>query len=161
MSILSGTLRAFLIPALACAAVMPVFAGELPDTLSRAAIAVTRPDRSVLLGIAQAGGRLVVVGERGLIAVSDDEGKTWHQASVPVSVSLTAVSFATPKKGWALGHRGVILATSDGGESWTVQLDGLKFAEAALAEAKAASAASAPASGDERPRRSAAVAQAD
>ncbi len=139
MSILSGTLRAFLIPALACAAVMPVFAGELPDTLSRAAIAVTRPDRSVLLGIAQAGSRLVVVGERGLIAVSDDEGKTWHQASVPVTVSLTAVSFATPKKGWALGHRGVILATSDGGESWTVQLDGLKFAEAALAEAKAAS----------------------
>lgn len=112
-------------------------AAELPDTLSRAASTVAKPEHAVLLGLAQAGKRLVAVGERGLIAVSDDEAKSWRQVPVAVSVGLTAVRFVTSKKGWAVGHRGVVLASSDGGDSWTVQLDGRKFAEIALADAKA------------------------
>ena len=140
ISVVNAALRALLMPVFACAtAAVAAAAAEVPDTLTRAAAAVARPGQAVLLGLAQTGHRLVTVGERGLIAVSDDEGKTWHQASAPVSVSLTAVSFATPKKGWAVGHRGVILVTGDGGDSWAVQLDGRSFAEAALAEAKASS----------------------
>lgn len=115
-------------------------AGELADTLARAATSVAKPGHAVLLGIAQAGKRLVAVGERGLIVVSDDEARTWRQVPVSLSVSLTAVHFATTKKGWAVGHRGVILGTSDGGESWTPQLDGRRFAEQVLAQAKAAAA---------------------
>ena len=134
-----GALRGLLLSAFASITASAVLAAELPDTLSRAATAVARPGQSVLLGIAQAGKRLVAVGERGLVALSDDQGKTWRQAPVAVSVSLTAVSFATPTKGWAVGHRGVILASSDGGDGWSVQLDGRKFAEAALADAKATS----------------------
>jgi hypothetical protein len=38
-------------------------------------------------------------------------GRQWRQASVPVSVTLTAVSFATPQLGWAVGHAGVVLHT--------------------------------------------------
>lgn len=115
-------------------------AGELADTLARPATSVAKPGHAVLLGIAQAGKRLVAVGERGLIVVSDDEAKTWRQVPVSLSVSLTAVHFATPKKGWAVGHRGVILGTSDGGDSWTPQLDGRRFAEQVLAQAKTAAA---------------------
>ena len=64
------------------------------------------------------------VGQRGHIVHSADGGATWQQATVPVSSDLTAVFFASDRKGWAAGHDGVILATSDGGLTWTLQLDG-------------------------------------
>lgn len=143
--VIDGALKACLSWVAACAAMslaVAAVAAELPDTLARAASTVARPDQAVLLGLGQAGKRLVAVGERGLIAVSDDQAQRWRQVPVSVSVSLTAVNFATPKKGWAVGHRGVILASSDGGDSWTVQLDGRRFAEAALAQVKASAGAS-------------------
>lgn len=80
--------------------------------------------RSLLNGIARAGKRLVAVGVRGHILYSDDEGKSWKQARVPVSSDLTAVNFPVPEKGWAVGHDGVILHSSDGGVNWIKQLDG-------------------------------------
>jgi photosystem II stability/assembly factor-like uncharacterized protein len=80
--------------------------------------------RSPLLDVAQAGKRLVAVGQRGHILYSDDNGKSWAQASVPVSSDLTAVQFPTPAQGWAVGHDGVVLHSSDGGATWVKQLDG-------------------------------------
>ncbi|MCY4757143.1 YCF48-related protein [Pelomonas aquatica] len=78
--------------------------------------------RSLLLGLTRAGSRVVAVGEQGLIELSDDDGKTFRAAkSVPVQVTLTAVHFADASHGWAVGHLGVILATTDGGETWTLQ----------------------------------------
>ncbi len=74
--------------------------------------------RSLLLDVtAVPGGGLVAVGERGHILTSAD-GNTWSQAPAPVRSGLTAVRFADPKHGWAVGHDEVILATSDGGASW-------------------------------------------
>jgi len=78
-----------------------------------------------LTDISRAGERLVAVGERGLIIVSDDDGQSWRQAAVPVSATLTAVSFPTPNKGWAVGHAGTILHSDDGGGSWQLQFDGV------------------------------------
>jgi photosystem II stability/assembly factor-like uncharacterized protein len=86
--------------------------------------------RTPLHAVTSAGARLVAVGERGHVLLSDDGGKTWAQASVPVSVDLTAVRFASPRRGWAVGH-GVVLATADGGRSWVKQLDGRSLAEPA------------------------------
>ena len=101
------------------------------------------------LGLARAGSKLVSVGERGVILLSEDEGETWTQANnVPVSVTLTSVTFSDPLNGWAAGHSGVILATTDGGNTWTVQLDGYQAAELAMAEAESMIAA-----GDERGER--------
>ena len=80
--------------------------------------------RSLLQGVARAGQRLVAVGQRGHIVHSSDGGGTWQQAKVPVSSDLTAVFFASERKGWAVGHDGVILHTTDGGLSWTLQFDG-------------------------------------
>lgn len=89
----------------------------------------TRFVASTHLGaVARAGGRLVAVGVRGLIVLSDDHGATWRQAESPVSSDLVAVRFATPQRGWASGHDGVILGTSDGGEHWSKLLDGRKSA---------------------------------
>ncbi|WP_011296134.1 WD40/YVTN/BNR-like repeat-containing protein [Cupriavidus necator] len=76
----------------------------------------------MLLDATRAGKRIVAVGEHGIILLSDDEGKTYRQArSVPVSATLSAVSFADDKHGWVVGQWGVILATRDGGETWEKQ----------------------------------------
>ncbi|HWH42884.1 MAG TPA: YCF48-related protein [Usitatibacter sp.] len=80
--------------------------------------------RSPLLAITRAGNRVVAVGARGHIVYSDDNAGTWRQAAVPVSVDLTGVSFPREKIGWAVGHAGVVLATRDGGATWTKQLVG-------------------------------------
>lgn len=77
---------------------------------------------SALLAVTQAGPRLVAVGERGVILLSDDGGRQWRQArEVPASGTLTAVSFADARQGWAVGHQGLVLHTQDGGETWRVQ----------------------------------------
>jgi len=75
---------------------------------------------SLLLDLAVAGNRLVAVGERGHVLLSDDHGATWRQAkSVPTRVMLTAVFFTDAEYGWAVGHDETILNTADGGENWT------------------------------------------
>jgi len=80
---------------------------------------------ALLLGVTRAGKRIVAVGEYGNILLSDDDGKTWHQAKdVPTTVTLTAVHFADEKTGWAVGHDTLILHTTDGGETWTKQFGG-------------------------------------
>jgi len=75
---------------------------------------------SLLLDLGVAGSRLVAVGERGHVLLSDDQGATWRQAkSVPTRAMLTAVFFADPEYGWAVGHDETIINTVDGGETWT------------------------------------------
>lgn len=88
----------------------------------RAAAKSTAATLAPMLGAARAGKRIVAVGDYGIVLLSDDEGKTYRQASgVPVSSTLTAVSFADEKNGWAVGHWGVIMHTVDGGENWSIQ----------------------------------------
>ena len=84
--------------------------------------------RIALLAMTRAGRRFVAVGERGIVIFSDDEGTSWLQANVPVSVTLTAVQFVDTEIGWAVGHLGTILHTTDGGKSWHVQMDGIRAA---------------------------------
>ncbi|WP_133645480.1 WD40/YVTN/BNR-like repeat-containing protein [Paraburkholderia flava] len=80
------------------------------------------PTHMMLLDATRAGSRIVAVGEHGVILLSDSDGRTWRQASrVPVSATLSAVSFSDARHGWAVGQWGVILATDDGGETWTRQ----------------------------------------
>lgn len=76
---------------------------------------------SLLLDGARAGRRLVVVGERGHVLLSDDLGASWRQVVVPTRATLTAVTFPSPTHGYAVGHDAVVLATVDAGESWTLQ----------------------------------------
>jgi photosystem II stability/assembly factor-like uncharacterized protein len=75
---------------------------------------------SLLLDLAFAGNRMVAVGERGHVLLSDDQGATWRQAKlVPTRVMLTAVFFIDADYGWAVGHDETIINTVDGGETWT------------------------------------------
>ncbi|MDH4581650.1 BNR domain-containing protein [Pseudomonas sp. BN415] len=106
------------------------------DVLESPAMRVSNPERAVFIDLARAGDRLVAVGERGLVLLSDDNGQHWRQAQVPVSVGLTAVQFVDAQQGWAVGHAGVILASRDGGDTWQLQLDGRRAAQLELDAAR-------------------------
>ncbi|WP_125721385.1 WD40/YVTN/BNR-like repeat-containing protein [Pseudoalteromonas rubra] len=84
------------------------------------ALMVAHPQRTLLTDISYTGQQLVAVGKHGTIVTSKD-GKSWQQATVPVQSLLTAVTFASEKKGWACGHDATILNTEDGGQSWQIQ----------------------------------------
>lgn len=75
----------------------------------------------LLTDIASAGVRRVAVGERGHVLLSDDQGRSWTQARVPSQQLLTAVYFVDDQHGWAVGHDAQILASTDGGSTWTLQ----------------------------------------
>jgi photosystem II stability/assembly factor-like uncharacterized protein len=115
-----------------------------PAVLDLPAASSSRCLQGVLLGIAKAGDRLVAVGERGCIIYTDDAGRSWKQARSPVSVTLTAVDFPSPLQGWAAGHLGVVLHTTDGGATWGTQLDGIAAARLRLNQVASSSAISAP-----------------
>jgi photosystem II stability/assembly factor-like uncharacterized protein len=77
--------------------------------------------RSLLLGASRLGERVVAVGERGHVLISDDRGASWRQIVVPTRVTLTAVHAPSASHAWAVGHDAVILHSADAGESWTRQ----------------------------------------
>lgn len=135
-----SSLMKSLVPAVGVLAVsVALLAAEgqpVAEALKRPALIASKPQQAVLLGGAVAGSRIVVVGERGLVLVSDDAGASWAQQSVPVSNTLTAVRFADDKHGVAVGHAGTVLITEDGGSAWSVALDGR---EAAAVVSRAAS----------------------
>ena len=108
----------------------------MPGPLRQPAGMTARAARGLLTRVVRAGDRLVAIGERGLVVLSDDGGRRWRQARVPVSVTLTSASFADARQGWMVGHGGVVLHTSDGGENWAVQTDGVALAKAALIQAQ-------------------------
>ena len=120
-------------------------AWALVDVVDRPSITSERAAQSLLLAVTRAGHRLVAVGERGIALLSDDNGKSWRQARVPVSVTLTSVRFVDEKDGWITGHSGVLLHTTDGGETWSKRLDGSAVAMIVLDAELAKGAAAEPA----------------
>jgi photosystem II stability/assembly factor-like uncharacterized protein len=114
------------------------FATAYEYALNTPAIAVKAPSSVVLIAAANAGKRVLAVGEHGVIIYSDDNGRSWQQSKVPVDVTLTSVGFASATEGWVTGHDGVILHTSDGGVTWQNQLNGFQANQLTLAAAKQA-----------------------
>jgi photosystem II stability/assembly factor-like uncharacterized protein len=75
--------------------------------------------QGLLIAVAAAGERLVAVGDRGIIVLSDDQGASWTQAAaVPTQALLTGVCFLDAQHGVAVGHDEVILTSADAGRSW-------------------------------------------
>lgn len=106
------------------------YAGLEPKPIIQNAIHSDRSARSQLLAVASNGKRLLAVGERGFIVYSDDDGISWKQANkVPVSVTLTSVSFIDKARAIASGHMGVVLASNDSGATWNKELDGVQLIE--------------------------------
>jgi photosystem II stability/assembly factor-like uncharacterized protein len=115
--------------AFSCAAACGLLSAGLPaatlaaepatDPAAEYSVIAPLAPRSLLLDAVKAGDRIVVVGERGHVLLSDDQGANWRQAKVPTRATLTAVYFVDAQNGWAVGHDEVIVRTADGGETWT------------------------------------------
>ena len=98
---------------------------DFKDPLLTPALRTERLAQAPMTAVARAGSsRLVAAGWRGVVAVSDDEGQSWRQATVPVREDLTGLAFPTATHGWAVGNEGVLLETTDAGLTWTKRLDG-------------------------------------
>jgi photosystem II stability/assembly factor-like uncharacterized protein len=89
--------------------------------------------RMLLLDGAAIGNDVVVVGERGTILRSTDQAQTWQAMPSATHATLTAVTFAADgKRGWAVGHDALILATADGGRTWAKSWQGESLADSLL-----------------------------
>lgn len=118
-------LGAAFIGALACALVATSAAdpASVPNQAAAESVRAAEPARlaahGLLIAIVPAGERLVAVGDRGIIVLSDDHGASWQQAEyVPTQALLTGVCFLDPRRGVAVGHDQVILTTGDAGRTW-------------------------------------------
>jgi photosystem II stability/assembly factor-like uncharacterized protein len=110
------------IPAAGAERAAPASAGVLTQAgVPGGPLAAGTLRRLLLVDGVRAGSRIVAVGDGGTIALTDDDGSTWRRAAAPPAPLLTAVTFADAKHGWAVGHDTVILATTDGGETWALQ----------------------------------------
>jgi photosystem II stability/assembly factor-like uncharacterized protein/predicted esterase len=70
-------------------------------------------------------GHFWVVGERGKILHSSDDGQSWERQATPRRDDLYAVEFHDEHTGLAVGLHGAALLTRDGGESWVDASTGL------------------------------------
>ena len=71
-------------------------------------------------------GRAIVVGDKGLVMASDDQGKTWTRQQLRNGLTpfdLYSIAF-TPDgaKGWIAGDGGSMYRSDDQGKTWTLQL---------------------------------------
>ncbi len=75
--------------------------------------------RLLLTDAARQGDRVVAVGDRGYILITDNNGENWTRAKAPLNLPLlNAVHFSDQKTVWAVGHDSVILKSIDHGNEW-------------------------------------------
>ncbi|MEO0392723.1 MAG: YCF48-related protein [Pseudomonadota bacterium] len=63
---------------------------------------------------------IIAVGDRGHILRSRDQGQSWEQSPVPVSIPLTAINKAAQDRLIVAGHDAVIMVSDDQGASWAI-----------------------------------------
>ncbi|MGE4069622.1 MAG: YCF48-related protein [Lysobacterales bacterium] len=90
-----------------------------PATSPAQMLSLEQIERSLLLDATNSRDRAVVVGDRGHILVSESRSE-WRQVASPTRSMLTAVT-AVGNKLWAVGHDQVVIYSSDGGLTWTLQ----------------------------------------
>ena len=70
-------------------------------------------------------GRAVVVGDKGVVMITDNQGQTWIRRQLKKGLKyydLYSVAFAADgSSGWAVGDDGVIFHTDDQGATWSEQ----------------------------------------
>ena len=102
------------------------------DRLERSAPISGMVGKASLTAIQTVNDHQIMVGESGHIVRRSADGSL-IQAQVPVDVLLTSVFFSDQQNGWAVGHDGVVLHSSDSGQTWHKQLDGNAINQLSLA----------------------------
>ncbi|NVJ59290.1 MAG: hypothetical protein HWE27_02815 [Gammaproteobacteria bacterium] len=91
---------------------------------SENSVLAAKAKKSTLLDIVQLSpDKLVAVGERGHVLLSEDKGQKWRQVTTPTQAMLTAVTFVDQNTGYAVGHNQVIIKTTDGGDTWQLMYE--------------------------------------
>ena len=67
---------------------------------------------------------LFVVGDSGTLLKTATN--VWSPVSVPTTANLRGISFGSSESAWIVGDGGVILHSSDGGDTWTGQTSGVE-----------------------------------
>ncbi len=58
--------------------------------------------------------------------ITTNGGMAWNEVALPQNAhTLRAITFVDRNRGWAVGERGTILHTTDGGQTWEVQNSGV------------------------------------
>lgn len=60
----------------------------------------------------------IIVGDKGTILKTVDEGKSWEKITISFTQNLTGIDFLDEQVGFISGERGLILRTRDSGETW-------------------------------------------
>lgn len=77
------------------------------------------PTTAGLFGVARKGSNLVVVGDRGVLLASRDDGRSWFDPERPRLFNwLRAAAFGSGGAAFAVGQGGVVLRSEDGGNTW-------------------------------------------
>jgi photosystem II stability/assembly factor-like uncharacterized protein len=98
--------------------------GNPPSTLARSLLSVSFVDSDTGWVVGGSGGVPI-------IARSTNGGVNWVEQAAPSGTSiLWDVDFVDAEQGWAVGNGRTIIATDDGGETWTTQLTGSGTLEA-------------------------------
>jgi len=101
------------------AAAAPVDTAAADDPSAQMSEKMPRAGKSLLLDVVKTASGFVAVGERGHVLRSDD-GRSWTQLVVPTRSALTSIATADGQL-WVGGHDGVILHSTDGGQTWKAQ----------------------------------------
>jgi photosystem II stability/assembly factor-like uncharacterized protein len=100
-------------------AAAPLDTAKSDDPSAQMSEKMPRASKSLLLDLVKTSSGFVAVGERGHVLRSDD-GRTWTQLVVPTRSALTSIATADGQL-WVGGHDGVILHSTDGGQTWKAQ----------------------------------------
>ena len=91
-----------------------------PSMAGAAVFTASRPisiQKAAFFDMACLDDRLLAVGERGVIALSTDAGKSWQTLRLPIGRTLTSLAM-TPGLCVAVGHGGVVARSRDQGDTW-------------------------------------------
>jgi photosystem II stability/assembly factor-like uncharacterized protein len=103
------------------AGLVAVAAHALPGLADDSGESMPLVEASLLLDADIEGSRVVAVGERGHVLLSDDRGVSWRQAEVPTRSTLTAVQFVNGPRIFAVTYDDLVLRSDDGGDHWSPQ----------------------------------------
>jgi photosystem II stability/assembly factor-like uncharacterized protein len=128
-------LNRFKTGAIAAASLLMVMAGVVRAGAAIEGVPRTgAPSWLSLFGVAiEPDNSIFIVGSKGLLLTSSDQGKTWLQRTIKEREGtdlfqdrdLYAIRFTTAGKiGWIVGEDGIIMKTEDSGATWTKQVSG-------------------------------------
>ncbi len=117
-------LRRLILCLVLCACVGSIASAYATTTASGAG-QTARPWESYYGVAISSAGRAIIVGDKGVVITSDDQGRSWKRNQLNNSgkfYDLYSVAFTSDgAHGWIVGDRGSIFQTDDRGTTWTLK----------------------------------------